>query len=355
MRVNAPAKINLHLRVGPLRADGFHPLMSWMCTVGLFDSLRFEGAGGPGIHLTVDRPSRGPLGWRGESADHERAGTHDDRNTSADGTASNDGSATGPDVVPVDATNLVTRAVAIWESSQAASTGTGEGSPGGHSERPIAPVVNPGWTIHLQKRIPVGAGLGGGSSDAACTLGALNAMAGQPLSRAQLAELGSRLGSDVPFFFFAPSAVCTGRGEIVRPIAAPTVKWAALFLPGIHVSTPAVYRQFDAMGLGKLADIEVEPDWAMWTKLPARELMAQLVNDLEAPAFVVCPELAEIQDRLQKNMNRVVRMSGSGSSLFTLFDTKNEARFAVASVRLPIAFEVVPVGPVDGSKIMSDV
>jgi 4-diphosphocytidyl-2-C-methyl-D-erythritol kinase len=187
----------------------------------------------------------------------------------------------------------------------------------------------------LNKRIPAGAGLGGGSSDAASTLMALAAMWKLKWSASKLAEFSARLGSDVPFFFHGPSSICTGRGEIVRPTPPPArAKFAVLVLSDIVMPTPKVYAAFDAMKLGSDAALgaalgaalDAPPDFAEWAKLPADELMPLLVNDLEAPAFSLEPKLAATRAALEKLWNgKIVRMSGSGSSLFTLCDAEAEA------------------------------
>lgn len=370
MRVHAPAKINLHLRVGKARSDGFHPLISWMCTVGFFDTLDIERAGDATcVHLAVDRQPMHSRQWATDGGVDNDA-TTTSRPTRGDashgGSAPSEGGAAADvphdrpvDVavnVPADANNLVARAAVLWSAqapvarARAGEGPTGLGKPRHADHNAAADRERLGLTVRLTKRVPVGAGLGGGSSDAARTLLALNDIDHAAWSRARLAELGARLGSDVPFFFFGPSSVCTGRGEVVRPIAMPRAKWVALYMPGLHVSTPAVYRQFDAMRLGRDEDVSVEPDWTAWSQLPADELMPRLVNDLEAPAFVVCKELSELRSRLERVTGRVVRMSGSGSTLFTLFDEEAEALGAVARSGWPGhsgRVEVVPVCPAE--------
>ena len=97
--------------------------------------------------------------------------------------------------------------------------------------------------------------------------------------------------------------------------------------------TPEVYRRFDAMGLGRQEDIEEQVDWTEWSQLPAMELLPRLVNDLEPPAFAIRPELADLRRSLQETLGRIVRMSGSGSSLFTLYDRREEAEVAHERVR----------------------
>jgi 4-diphosphocytidyl-2-C-methyl-D-erythritol kinase len=130
-------------------------------------------------------------------------------------------------------------------------------------------------------------------------------------------------------------------------VPRPRPRWVLLVLPSIDMPTAEVYRRFDAMRLGRVADIEIEPDWIAWSKLDAGDLMARLVNDLEAPAFSINDHLAALRDMLQEMLGRAVRMSGSGSSLFTLYDTADEAnrgREAITRV-LPMRVEVVELTP----------
>ena len=256
----ARAKINLHLRVGRVRPDGFHPLLTWMTTVGLHDRLAPAVTNDPRVTMTCDDPS-----------------------------------------LPIDENNLVIKAARALGVT--------------------------GVAVHLAKSIPHGGGLGGGSSDAAATLIGLNRLFGLNRDTKSLAELAGGLGSDVPFFLHGPSSVCRGRGEIIEPVPPPQLaKWAVLILPGIAVPTPAVYRKFDEMGLG--SDIETTPDWAAWGGLPSVELMAELVNDLERPAFSLRPDLSTLRDRCEQSIARPVRMSGSGSTLFSLFDDQSQAESA---------------------------
>ena len=97
--------------------------------------------------------------------------------------------------------------------------------------------------------------------------------------------------------------------------------------------TPAVYRRFDAMKLGRTGDVEEQPDWTRSARLPAEELLPNLVNDLEPPAFDLSPELAALRAECQRRLRRPVRMSGSGSTLFTLYDGRDETEAAAAEVR----------------------
>ena len=298
MHILAPAKINLHLRVGPPTADGFHPLSTWMCTVSLFDTLTIvpvmgRRASSPAIRirLTCDDPA-----------------------------------------LPCDATNLVVRAGMLLGEASLSATREG-GSP---------------VEIALQKRIPSGAGLGGGSSDGAFAMIGLNRIWSAGLDMGRLAELSSRCGSDLPFFFYGSSSICTGRGEQVRPGAPPRVaRWGVLMLPKISMPTPAVYRRFDEMSLGDSARLRDEPDWNRWSTLPATELLPLLVNDLEAPAFDICPELGRLRIKAESILQRTVRMSGSGSSLFTLYDHQAESEYAAQIILekcglMAMAIEIAP-------------
>jgi 4-diphosphocytidyl-2-C-methyl-D-erythritol kinase len=213
--------------------------------------------------------------------------------------------------------------------------------------------------MQVEKRIPVGGGLGGGSSDAARMLLALAYLWRLDGSAAIVAEkvvaVAQSLGSDVPFFLFGPSSICQGRGEIVQPVAPPRPGWALLILPqGISMPTGLVYQRFDALALGK-AQARLDPPWPAdrgdsrnvsrdisrapgqeWlalsnveeTSLTSDELLPRLVNDLEEPAFAIAPELGRLRSELEQTLGRIVRMSGSGSTLFTLYDDERNAQSA---------------------------
>jgi 4-diphosphocytidyl-2-C-methyl-D-erythritol kinase len=211
--------------------------------------------------------------------------------------------------------------------------------------------------VELDKRVPIGAGLGGGSSDAAHTLVALDRLLGANWPAERLAQVAGGFGSDTPFFVVAamgnPSCACRGRGEVIRPVQRPAARRAVVFSPPFGLSTRDVYGRFDEMGLGfdEALDEGAEPDWRAWARLPARELLGRLVNDLEPAAFSISRELADLRAELERRSGRVVRMSGSGSRLFTLFD-EHEAREADAAAAigrgLGTAASVVEVTPAAG-------
>jgi 4-diphosphocytidyl-2-C-methyl-D-erythritol kinase len=150
-----------------------------------------------------------------------------------------------------------------------------------------------------------------------------------------LSSLASTIGSDLSFFLFGNSCICTGRGEVVRPIAPPLPKAALLLLPSVALSTAAVYRRWDELPHASDADVDTlsaQPDWSQWTTLSSATLLSRLANDLEKAAFSLVSRLGELRTELEQRLSRVVRMSGSGSSLFTLYDTLSEAADAAAAI-----------------------
>jgi 4-diphosphocytidyl-2-C-methyl-D-erythritol kinase len=332
MRVLAPAKINLHLRVGPPRdrgGGGFHPLLSWMTTAGLFDTLTFvrQGHGLPAEdHARLTSP---------EEADAPNPPAI--RPIFAL-------SCSDPTLPVTPEGNLVTRVAMALADTRGPSLGSrvGEGS----TARATHAVREPEQvSAFLNKRIPQGAGLAGGSSDAVATLKALNRLWKLDWSNDELARFGERFGSDLSFFFAETgSAICTGRGEIVRPMAPPAIcRWAVLVLPKFGSSTPAVYRRFDEMNLGDERHLVDEPDFGAWSKLPAAELMPQLANDLEAPAFALTPALGAVWATVGRHLARPFRMSGSGSSLFSLCDSAEEAESLAGRVKEELKVDALGV------------
>jgi 4-diphosphocytidyl-2-C-methyl-D-erythritol kinase len=270
--IQSPAKINLHLRVGPPAADGFHPIMSWFCRVGLADRLDITATDRPGISMTCDRPD-----------------------------------------VPTDSTNLIIRAASAMLKKMPTPRGA---------------------IVKLEKKIPMGGGLGGGSSNAASAILEFNRIWNLNWPIETLSQIGAGIGSDVPFFLSgAPSAICTGRGEFIRPVPPPKTKWVVLILPNFPMPTPQVYRRFDELELGSKAALENQPDWKTWTQLPAMKLLPHLANDLEKPAFDISPELAKLRENLQQSLGQIIRMSGSGSTLFTLADDAEKANQIAANIR----------------------
>jgi 4-diphosphocytidyl-2-C-methyl-D-erythritol kinase len=262
----SPCKINLLLNVLGKRADGFHEIETVMQPVPLCDELEFK-RGGSGIRLSCSEPS-----------------------------------------LPVDSSNLVHRAAAAFLQA--------------------AEVVE-GVTIHLQKRIPVAAGLGGGSGNAANTLLGLNDLFGRPLSIEQLNRIAASLGSDVPFFLQNGPAFATGRGENIEPLGCfPALRgaFALLIHPGFGISTAWAYQALakysvpleNRPGRGqKLISLLRSGD----LKTAAKEFY----NSLEAPALNKYPLLALFQESLRSSGATATMMSGSGSTTFALVEGEKAA------------------------------
>jgi 4-diphosphocytidyl-2-C-methyl-D-erythritol kinase len=244
MQFLAPAKVNLSLRVLGQREDGFHALDSLMVRVSVFDTLEIESTDAGEISFSCD------------AAD-----------------------------VPSDHSNLVVRAALLFCSQNN---------------------VAPGLRIHLQKVIPHGGGLGGGSSDAATTLMALNSMFHTGLSRDALSLLGAQIGSDVPFFLYQCAARISGRGEVVVPAASVQGLRILLVKPPFGVPTPWAYKR-----------------WRDSIELPGIQYGVQalerveLVNDLERPVFEKYLFLADLKQwLLQQPELEGALLSGSGATVF---------------------------------------
>ena len=347
----APAKINLHLRVGSLSTDGFHPLLTWMCTVSLFDKLTFSYADSP---LAVG-DKRTDISLSAESNQFNRL---------------IDLSCSDP-TLPCDESNLICRCGKVLaeeiikqtdrpgsatreeqrlSNESVTNDGIATGAIGAELQRVESERGRLGLRavrIFLDKKIPTGAGLGGGSSDGATAMLGLNrtwaASPQQMLDRHHLAQLSSQCGSDLPFFFYGESSICTGRGQFVKPSPRPRVGWCLLLLPKISMPTPAVYRKFDEMRLGMDRSLTQLPDFEAWSQLPALELLPNLVNDLELPSFAIKPELGQLRAQLEQSIGRIVRMSGSGSSLFTLFDEQDECENIALKINSQFNLKAVAV------------
>jgi 4-diphosphocytidyl-2-C-methyl-D-erythritol kinase len=276
--LRAPAKLNLSLAVLGRRADGFHELESFLVPVDLADTLSLRSDGPPGIRLVV-RPGGLLATPRGRPLARD---------------------------VPADATNLVVKAAAAL----AASAG-----------------VEPALDIELVKRIPSGAGLGGGSSDAAATLRGAAAAWQLDWPRERLMELAAGIGSDVPWFFADAPALATGRGE--RIVAVPTLPplFAVIASPVAGLSTAAVYRACtpEPERAGEAARLA-----AMLAAGDLRGATPFLHNSLEAPARSLCGDIGRLLDDLEAAGGLCPRLTGSGSACFTLCRTRDEAQAVAA-------------------------
>ena len=258
----SPCKVNLILNILGKRPDGFHELETVMHPVNLCDDLKFERAG-QGIQLTCSDSS-----------------------------------------LPVDSKNLVYRAAAAFQEKSG---------------------IKDGLRIHLEKKIPMAAGLGGGSGNAATTLLGLNELFGKPLKDDDLVAIASALGSDIPFFLQEKPALATGRGEKIQALDFfPALRDTFIFLvhPGFGISTPWAYQQ-----LANFPEaLNGQPGRAqkLIALLQTSDLKAastEFYNSLEAPALKKYPLLFLFQKFFTAN-GAVTLMSGSGSTTFAIVKGK---------------------------------
>ena len=253
----SPAKINIFLRVERRRDDGFHDLASLFHVIDLGDDMD--------ICLLPDDASKDEL------------------------------TCNVPDV-PVDESNLVIKAAELFRQK------TG---------------LNPHFRVHLQKRVPHGAGMGGGSGNAATMLWAANQLCGKPASTDNLLEWSGEIGSDISVFFSQGAAYCTGRGEIVENVEPPLPLDTPMLLvkPPIGLSTPQIFKALDLDRRSTADPKEILAELSSGNAITPN----MVVNDLEQPAFDTLPALKALKDRLQKEGNfDVVFMTGSGSTLVCL-------------------------------------
>ena len=266
----APAKINLFLHVGPLEADGYHPLASLVVFADVGDRLAVEPA--ERLSLTVTGPFAGALEGEGD--------------------------------------NLVLRAV----RALGAAAGIGE----------------PGLRITLDKQLPVAAGLGGGSSDAGAALKLARDALGLPLDDAALAEIAAGIGADGPMCLHARAAWAEGRGDVLTFENSLPPLPALLVNPGVPSSTGAVYRAFDE-GVAGGADRPASP--SARDAAAVIDWLSEQRNDLQAPAVALAPAIGEALARTAGLPGaRLTRMSGSGATVFALFDTAAAAEAAGRSL-----------------------
>ena len=267
--VFAPAKINLILRILDRRPDGFHNLWSVMQTVALDDEVQ--------ITLCTDRRD---IRLKCDAAQ-----------------------------LAADQSNLVYRAATEMLARAQQSIGL---------------------DIELRKRIPMGAGLGGGSSDAAATIIGLNHLLQLKWSPAQMADAGKSLGSDVPFFLFAPSACVAGRGEAVRPVVVEGARWVVLVNPGFGVNTKWAYQELAATRAAVTPLSLVQRELDRQSRVNWAQLIAAAENDFEPPVFAAHGELREIKRSLQAHGAEIALLSGSGATVFGVFADEACARLAQA-------------------------
>lgn len=266
--VTVPAKINLALLVKHKRPDGYHEIESLVVGVSLTDRITCRGP----CH------DRLTFGYTGERS-------------------------------PADPSNLVHRA------ARALATEFGPA---------------PGGQVSVEKAIPAGTGLGGGSADAAATLAGLNTLWHLGRSNDELARLGATIGADVPLFFHLPAAHVSGLGEKVSPVEFAWNGYVMLARPDIDVSTPTVYREWRDADRSEIESLE---SLIAARNHDAMTLSSGLANALEPPAFRAYPALEAANRRIAALADRPIRMTGSGSGMFALFDDRAGAEDLAARIR----------------------
>lgn len=276
----SPAKINLFLAITGRRPDGFHDLVSVAAPLDFGDELQVEEARSQNSNLT-----RFSL----ECDDAE---------------------------LPVDGSNLVLKAAEAF----AAATGWGGGA-----------------RFQLTKRIPMGAGLGGGSSNAVAALRVLNQLAGGLLDNAQLAAVAATLGSDCALFMKIGPVVMRGRGERVEDMpetarARLSGRRVLLFKPGFGISTPWAYERMVARGTDYWSVAEAEARLAAWCASP-ESAEALCCNNIKAAVFEKYPALPVLREILRREFGVEARLSGSGSACFALLSAGAETAPLAARIR----------------------
>jgi 4-diphosphocytidyl-2-C-methyl-D-erythritol kinase len=295
VRVNAPAKINLCLGVGPVRSDGYHPLATVYQALGLYDEVVLRPASGD--RLTVS----------GEGVDV------------AD--------------VPTDARNLALHAVHLLGEH--------------HGERLTV-------SVHIRKRIPVAGGLAGGSTDAAAALVAADTLFELRTPRTDLLRIAARLGSDVPFCLLGGTAMGGGRGELVTPVMTRGQYWWTVVPDSSGLSTPAVYAAFDHLTGGEADEPEVPDEMLAALRAgDAARLGATLTNDLEPAALTFRPDLGTVLDTGRQLGALGALVSGSGPTTAFLCDGPEHAGEIAKGLeaRCGTSPPLVVAGPVHGARM----
>ena len=260
IKVFSPAKINLFLHITGKRPDGFHDLVSLMCCINLYDTL-YINLGAAKTTLTCTYPG-----------------------------------------VPLDKKNIALQAANAFLKAIDIDKKVG---------------------IHIIKRIPVGAGLGGGSSNAAAVLRALNHYYDYPFSKDELISIGLSLGADVPFLIFRKPAIVSGIGEKIESFYGLSNRYLLLIYPGLSISTAEVFKKYDL----RLTKIKKKIKLKFLLKGNVR-IESLLWNDLEGVAAAGYPEISYAKKALLRQGAQGVLMTGSGSAVFGLFSDFPRAKIA---------------------------
>ncbi len=273
--LHSSAKINLFLYVTAEREDGFHDLFTLMTELELGDDLEFD--------------------FKAKEISVQCSHPH----------------------VPEDNSNLAFKAAEFFISSLPLN------SVKKHSNRGVG--------IKINKRIPPGGGLGGGSSNAACVLKAMNEWYDFPFSNSFLMEMGRKLGADVPFFIQGGNAIARGTGEKLDICNVFLPYYILLVYPGFSASTAAVYKNVD-LALTKNRKFNNNALLNICKSDGRLDIKGYLHNDLETAAYSLYPELKAVKDKMADFLHETIFMTGSGSSFFVLFSDYSEAENAYKNV-----------------------
>jgi 4-diphosphocytidyl-2-C-methyl-D-erythritol kinase len=292
VRMKTHAKVNLFLRVLGRRADGYHEIEAILHGTALADELelRATSSGAIDVDMNLAGGLRGPL--------------------------------------PSPAEDLVARAARIVADAALRSG----------RNRPAAAGGRWGAVIRVVKHVPIGAGLGGGSSNGAGTLVALNELWGGPLSGAELASRAALLGSDVPYFLEGGTALATSRGEEITPLVSTSTLWLVLGISHAPLATGEVYAAWDAVGS---PSVNAAPLVMALGAGDAVEIGPLLHNDLETAAFRLRPGLARAKEAMLAAGSVGAAMSGSGPTIFGI--ARDRAHAGVLAARVEDAFDLVVV------------
>lgn len=309
LTLTCPAKINLALSVAPLDATVMHPIASWMVALEFGDTL------------TLERQTRQCAMNNKQNDKHSAVQSH------LKITYANDAPIRGIVDWPLEKD-------LAWRAHQLLEREAGEPLP---------------VSANLVKRIPTGAGLGGGSSDAAAMLAGLNHLFALDFSTTKLCTLSQQLGSDVTYLTAAvlgqPSALVTGLGEIITPCPMTETLHVVLIFPGVACPTGPVYKAYDqallAADSSPLQHADVGRVKALMALESVAELCEHLFNDLAEPACVVQPILREIQRKAALTAGRAVHVTGSGATLFTLADDEKHAQKLASKLRQSLGLSVL--------------
>lgn len=292
--VRAPAKINLHLGVGPGRADGYHQLATVYQAIGLYDDVTATDAAEWSVAVSV-------------SGDLDASG------------------------VPLDGENIVIRAGLELTRHHG---------------------IERAAHLDIAKSIPVAGGLAGGSADAAAALVALDRLWELETSDDDLLAMAGRLGSDVPFALLGGTAYGSGRGELVEPVADHGHWWWVVLPHAVGLSTAAVYAEYDALGLGE----ELRTPDGLFAALVGgapEDLAAELHNDLEPAAFELRPDLAATRESILDAGAYAALLSGSGPTWLGLAGDADHAREIAGTLAETFPVVLAAPGPVAGAHVVT--